>query len=702
MSIRFSHTTRCWLLSLAAIAVLFGALPGVAQADSWSDARVALQSLESYLNRYPNGPGWREFLQLKLLSTELNKNNAADRKVINSTIDALNSGVPGLDLPRFAALRKALYGTLLSSRADLPSAFAASKGSFRPITEAEVQTARKNLEQKLAALRSYLVNHPSTGGGWSKYLLLDEMTKELAKGDKTDPEVFYYDYLPLYTQGHAGLEAAQIRETGQAIHAFADVLTAKKNPEASIHHTQRIGELSELAAKLAAEKGNVDTSSFADLLGQLAANRQNPELVAAARRLYSEPNVIFLAKKNLIATAMSNHIDEVAPLTDTILGTAIRGTSHTRANTYVNLRNNPSRAEIDLNLVGNVTSRTAGFNGPAVVYSNGNTSINGHKLLWLDADGWHTENNASASAKTNTTFTGFGATRGLFKGLITNVASQRAQQSKGTAEMIAASHAADRVENRLDAQAPALIANANRDMRKNFRGPLDRWGIFPEDIRFSSDTQAIHGRALAANSYQLGAPLPPPKVEFRGNHDIELRLHETAINNSAFTAFAGRTVTRQEVEGWFKRNNNKVPDELQDEEQRDWSIVLDDSRPLHMTIADGGFEVEIRGTKWTSGENTYPAMNVKAKYKLEVTPAGVKAVRQGELDITPPDYKPGAGLTNEQTYLKRILARRFEKILKPEIAGEGIQLKGRLANYGKLYVRMVNSQNGWLQAALGK
>ena len=421
-----------------------------------------------------------------------------------------------MELPRFVSLRKALYPLTLTTRADLPAAFAASKGQYRQVTEAEVQAARKNLEQKLGALQTYLKRFPQAGPGWAEYLQLDKLTAELAKGDQADANVLFTECLPLYTKGYHGLEMPVFAQTGNALRTYVNALAVKQNPEAAKHFDEHVGQLADFAKKLAETPGNADTHEFGMMLGELSAEQQIPEVVAAARRLYSEPNLLFLAKRKFIAAAMENHIDEVAPLTDNILGTSIRGTSHTQGDLFLNLRNNPYRAEFDMNLRGCVYSRTAGFNGPAVVYASGNTSIDGHKLVWLDEHGMHTADNAKATAHTNTTYTGFGATSKHFKGIVTNVASKRAYQSKGTAERIAAAHAADRVENRLDQQAPQMIANANRDMRKNIRAPLERWGIYPEDINFSSTTDAVHGRVLAASSYQLGAPYPVAKVDFQG------------------------------------------------------------------------------------------------------------------------------------------------------------------------------------------
>jgi len=699
MSNRASFSIPRLLVGLLAIVTLLGPLNSSALADSWSEARSALRSLEAYLQRHPTGPGWKSYLQLEALDRELDRGSQADRAAINSTLDQLNSGVPGSQLPKFAALRKSLYQTLLSSRRDLPSAFTANKNQFRNVTDAEVQSARTTLQQKLSSLKSYLQGR-ATGPGWTTYLRIDATAKELAAGDAADPDALY-EYMALYTNGHPGLEIPQIATTGRAIRAYADVLTVKKNPQASIHHAQRMQQLAELSGKLASEPGNVDTGTFAFLLGETTAGRQNPELVTAARRLYSQPNLIFLAKKKILSAAMESNIDEVAPITDSILGTAIRGTTHTQGRVTLDLRDNPNKAVFDLHLSGQVHSKTIGYNGPAVIYTKGETAIDGHKIIWLDEQGLNAHD-ATATAKTRSTFTGFGATSKHFQGLVAKVASKRAYQNKSAAEFVASNHAATRVKNRVNEQASVMLGNSNREIRSRFRAPLERWGIYPQEMHFSSTYQALQGTILAADTYQLGAPYSHPKVELPATADVELRVHESLINNSAFTIFAGRTLTRDYVEKWLARNNQQVPDELQDEEQRDWAITLDTERPMFVSFGDGGFVFQMRGTEWKSGDSTYPAMNVTAKYKLVLTPGGIKAVRQGDVEIYPPDFQPGDTLNGQQTALKRILTRRFNKILKQELIGEGIQLKGRLASYGNLFVRAFDSQDGWLQAGLGK
>ena len=88
MSIRYSSMLSRWLLSLLVITALVGSSPRAALADSWSDARSALQSLDAYLRRHPTGSGWREFLQLAALDARTEK-----RKPSRSRGDLRNARV---------------------------------------------------------------------------------------------------------------------------------------------------------------------------------------------------------------------------------------------------------------------------------------------------------------------------------------------------------------------------------------------------------------------------------------------------------------------------------------------------------------------------------------------------------------------------------------------------------------------------------
>jgi hypothetical protein len=251
----------------------------------------------------------------------------------------------------------------------------------------------------------------------------------------------------------------------------------------------------------------------------------------------------------------------------------------------------------------------------------------------------------------------------------------------------------------MDDQSVTLLGRANRDFWAKFRSPLMRVAAFPERMSFRSNGNRLHVLATRADAYQLGAPVPPPPAA--GSADVLVRLHESTIENFGSTVLAGRKLTRDEMNRLMRDMTGKVPEELQDEEERDWSITFAVERPLEMEVNDGLVGVTIRGEEFTSGDNGYPAMNITARYRLDKNArGGMRAERVGELEIYPPDFKPGVDqLSASQQSLKTILERRFNKLFKPELPDKptaGLELSGNWKKAGPLPVSTMSADNGWL------
>ena len=72
---------------------------------------------------------------------------------------------------------------------------------------------------------------------------------------------------------------------------------------------------------------------------------------------------------------------------------------------------------------------------------------------------------------------------------------------------------------------------------------------------------------------------------------------------------------------------------------------------------------------------------------------GIKAVRQGELDIKPPVNRP---LATREVVFKRLLGKRFGKIFPPEMVSKGVELPGAWAKAGTLIASQAQADDGWL------
>ena len=98
-------------------------------------------------------------------------------------------------------------------------------------------------------------------------------------------------------------------------------------------------------------------------------------------REIAQPNAFVTVSTDLLQAAAAKPINRNEPITDTILGTRIRGQGHTTGS--VSLATIPSndKAIIKLTTDGRVVSRNVGTNGPAVIRSTGFTDFDAAQIV---------------------------------------------------------------------------------------------------------------------------------------------------------------------------------------------------------------------------------------------------------------------------------------------------------------------------------
>ena len=178
------------------------------------------------------------------------------------------------------------------------------------------------------------------------------------------------------------------------------------------------------------------------------------------------------------------------------------------------------------------------------------------------------------------------------------------------------------------------------------------------------------------------------------------------VNNSAEITLGGRTITQKFVEEQLKKNNMAVPTELKnDPGQQPWSITFAKRRPVELDVDDNRVKMTVRGTHYTSGEREFDAMDVWATYRIEPGHPGVRLVRDGDVQIYPPGFVPGGGkkLSVQQTSLRGILQKRFNKVFKEVVDVEPLKLPGEMEKVGPLPIEQLDTRkDGWLAAGWRK
>jgi hypothetical protein len=309
---------------------------------------------------------------------------------------------------------------------------------------------------------------------------------------------------------------------------------------------------------------------------------------------------------------------------------------------------------------------------------------------------------ASSQVTTHSTITGITSNRKMGRRFVEKIAWKKAAAQKGQAEAIASAHAQVRINTRVDQQTEDLLTQSNEQYTDKFWGPLNERGLFPEQLQLSSSGQSMKIVALGAAPLQLAALGEPPRIA-TPDADLGATVHESMINNMLQIALGGMIVREENVQEIATRLLGHLPEQLKpDKEQEPWAVTFAEQQPISVAFGNNEVRVTVRGHRFARGDNNYPGMNVTARYQLVGTGQQVKAVRQGGLEIFPPDFVPGSGqrLSGRQVAIRKLLQRRFGKIFPEEMVPQGFVPKGNLAKAGKLTPVEIASRDGWLLVAL--
>ena len=568
-----------------------------------------------------------------------------------------------------------------------------AKADFRPIAQTDVAQAKTVLLEALGRLDEKLTLAGTDGEGWRRYLHWNALQESL-QSDRQPDLARLARIHALYVAGYDGLELAWFLDVQHALHNYIATTGAVDSPQVRTAY-ERV--LNKLAKNLDAKPTTETALVISESVRWLQDAHQAPALVQAIRERFVHPNVIGEVSAGLVAVGIAEPVDDVTQVSDCILRTSISGTAHTVGKTSVSLSPNLEVGVIDTLFFGVTESNNVGYHRPVTIFSSATTDLAACKRIWIN-DGGLSSHPAVSNAETSIRIDDIQSKKG--RRLIERMAWKRAGKQKAKAECIASHHAEGRLNERIEAQAAEQLDKANRQYVEKYQRPFTNRKLFPELLRFSTTDQALCVLGLQAGGGKLAAPgLPPSVVE---GADMTLRLHESAINNLAFDALAGRTIYEEKVQAAVKDALGHLPEKLKGEEDgKPWAITFAARTPISVSFADDGFKVTISGVKYYKGNEGHPAMNISAVYKIEKSPKGFKAVRQGEIEVIPPDFTPGSGqhIDAQRQIIRTLLQKRFAKVFEPEFLGEGLELSGKWKAAGKLLPIQVECRDGWLVIA---
>jgi hypothetical protein len=573
--------------------------------------------------------------------------------------------------------------------------------AFVPVTEAKLNTAAAKLRAAMSSLDALLARSPS-GADWRAYLDWPSLTKQAATGANADPAELGRLFQRLDAEEN-GLGMPQFAAVRRAVAAYAEAAQAAKVPEAKALVGQRLEKLA-ATVKAAAAAGTTESlEAVGPLLSKLESSGQAASTVARVRSAVNRPNLYLEVDESLLGSAVNRVVDEHAPVNDVVLGTSVRGSGHTTGFVLLDFVPSVQSAIVDLTLDATNHSDTRSSKGPVTVCTRGVTKVDASKRIIID-DQRVTSMPTSASASTSTETAGIGVRSKFAKKFIRKMATKKIAEVKPRAEAISEQRAEDRVRRQFEEQTAGPIAKAASDYQTKFRRPLIQRGWYPEMLQMNTSDTRLSIVARKALADQIAAFTAPPDVD--PDAVLAARLHETLVNNAAEITLGGRTITQEFVEEQIRKNNATLPESLtNDADQPPWSITFAKRLPVQLDADDSRVKVTVRGSRYTSGDREFPAMDIWAAYRIEPAGGKIRLVRDGDVQIYPPGFVPGGGekLTVAETSLRRILQKRFNKVFKETVDVEPLKLPGQLEAAGPLPMeQLVARKDGWIGAGWRK
>lgn len=578
---------------------------------------------------------------------------------------------------------------------------ARATGTFRPAGDAALETAAANLRSALGPLDRLLARSKS-GADWRKYLDWDSLQAQASTGQAADPKVLR-DLERKFAAMETGLDMPDFVRVRRAVERYAEVADTARG-DGSKHLNDRLDKVATALLTAGASGKAEDLGSVPALLDRLAESGQAGGVVAAVRAASARPNIHLAVAESLLAPAVDRPVDQVQPVDDVVLGTRIRGSGHTTGNVRLDFVPSHDRAVFDIVLAAKNVSQTRGTQGPVTVHTRGVTSLDARRRIFLD-DSDVSSSPVEVAADTNTTVTGLGINARFGKRIIQRIASRKIAETKPRAEADAERKARERLRSQFTEQTEPAIGQMRGQFRDRVRGPLEAQGLYPESLSMHTTDRDLRIIARKSRGNQLAAFSSPPTAA--SDNVITATVHETAVNNVLEEKLGGRVVTQDDVARIAKERGMKMPDSLgsdPDAEQKTWQITFARYRPVTVATDDGRVKVTVRGDKFVSGDRSFPGMDIATVYALGRGPKGPVLVREGTVQINPPGFKSGdRKLTLQETSLRRILQKRFDKVFKDTVELEPLPLQGELASAGPLPMNeLVARKDGWLVAGWRK
>lgn len=463
------------------------------------------------------------------------------------------------------------------------------------------------------------------------------------------------------------------------------------------------GPLSKMVSALEAyedENAQDSAANVRKLLREL--DEKSPE---AAEKLWSYVLLHYL-NYNVRASVGEGLFKEVVqecriegrPVRDCFMGTRLVGDSTTTSQIGFNLVPNSRQAEFEIEVDGEVRSRTTGYNAKATLFSTGRHYFKARKRVRFDG---YRFNSQPASISVNANNNTYAARTKYSKipilGKIANkIAVKEAAKRRPKSEAFARRRVGENVLPEFNAEVDDQLAEQNVELANEVRPRFEEVGLQPETLALSSTSSMLLASARMMNGDEL-AGTAPLDLAAPLNGAI-LQLHESALNNGIDRiGLAGQSLTetelRQKIADFASSVAGKTVEIDPPAEEDGNKFVFAKKDPIRVQFENGSLVVTLKTGLKRPGEEDLPEQEVTIVLNYSVEGDVLKVTR----DTVKVSAKQGIATA-------AVLRSRIQKSIPEERDREAVlELEQEdSSETTKLSIDSIDMLDGWLVLVLSK
>ena len=575
----------------------------------------------------------------------------------------------------------------------------AARQSFRATTADDVAAARLATERAAACLGKKLDSAGRFGQDWKRYLLWEQLTEQLDNRSVLSSEKLS-EVLTRLEQGHESLELPAFAQLRDALRWYASSLSDLNGEHARQEYAEHLDLLQRLIESFGESADSETLQRITPHLKWLQRHRQAPRLVSAVHALAPAANVRVAITRRMISQATREELDRSEPLTDQILGTTIHGTTHLTGTMAAFPVADDTEVHLQARLQGDADSVGRGFNGPVRAKIVGHAEVQAATDIYFGPEGFRVGATGAGVDGTGKPTCLWSTCRSrIAESIVVKVARRRAAKTQQESDCIASRHAEERLVRQLGPEVASRLASVQQEYQASFRGPLLRRESFPRVFECFSCEENAQLEMLLASPAQTGALAAATTWKHQG--DIQLQIHETAVNNLSTTFLAGKTYSETELRALFDRLRTSTSKPVEVAEDDQVQIVFDDARLLSVRLHNSQVVVTIRAQYFIRGRTRYRAMNMILRYGLS-DESGQPRLQQTEPpEVVPRDFEERGPrrLAARESAARRFITGMLERQLPSEIPLSDLRMAPSDETLGELVVTQLSTYQGWLELA---